>query len=63
MDSRPNTSRTASTFGQIASTAARTGRDRRTASWVRSSQASPAASIMVRITCAIRCPSSSRAAP
>ncbi len=44
-DSSPNTSRTGSTFGQVASTAARTGLDRRTASCVRSSQASPAASI------------------
>jgi len=44
-DSSPNTSRTGSTLGQTASTAERTGRDRRTASCVRSSQASPAASI------------------
>jgi hypothetical protein len=62
-DSSPNTSRTGSTFGQIASTAERAGLERRTDSCVRSSQASPAASIRVRITCAIRCSSSSRAAP
>ena len=62
-DSRPNTSRFASTFGHTWSTQARTGAERRTASCVRSSQVSPAASILVRITCAMRCASSSRPAP
>ena len=62
-ESSRNTSRTGSVLGQMASTAARTGRVRRTASCVRSSQASPAASIRVRITCAMRCESISRPVP